>query len=61
MVLKATVSVESLSNAMYVSFVMKSLSTCPCYIARKGLFRYKVFLYRAFILEQSSLDEIKGI
>ena len=28
---------------------------------RKGLFRYKVFLYRAFILEQSSLDEMKGI
>ena len=30
-------------------------------IIRKGLFRYKVFLYRAFILEQSSLDEMKGI
>ena len=28
---------------------------------RKGLFRYKVFLYRAYILEQSSLDEMKGI
>ena len=28
---------------------------------RKGLFRYQVFLYRAFILEQSSLDEMKGI
>ena len=31
------------------------------YIYRKGLFRYQVFLYRAFILEQSSLDEMKGI
>ena len=28
---------------------------------RKGLFRCKVFLYRAYILEQSSLDEMKGI
>ena len=61
MVLKVMASVESLPNTMYVSFVMKWLSTCPCYIARKGLFRYKVFLYRAFILEQSSLDEMKGI
>ena len=30
-------------------------------LKRKGLFRYKVFLYRDFILEQSSLDEMKGI
>ena len=30
-------------------------------IFRKGLFGYQVFLYRAFILEQSSLDEMKGI
>ena len=28
---------------------------------RKGLFRCKVFLYRAYILEQSSLNEMKGI
>ena len=28
---------------------------------RKGLFRCKVFLYRAYIFEQSSLDEMKGI
>ena len=28
---------------------------------RKGLFRCKVFLYRAYILEQSSLDKMKGI
>ena len=26
----------------------------------KGLFRCKVFLYRAYIFEQSSLDEMKG-
>ena len=31
------------------------------YFERKGLFRYQVFLHRAFILEQSSLDEMKGI
>ena len=31
------------------------------FFERKGLFRYQVFLYRAFILEQSSLDEMKGI
>ena len=31
------------------------------YIRWKGLFRYQVFLYRAFIIEQSSLDEMKGI
>ena len=30
-------------------------------LLRKGLFRCKVFLYRAYILEQSSLDEMKGI
>ena len=28
---------------------------------RKGLFRCKVFLYRAYILGQSSFDEMKGI
>ena len=28
---------------------------------RKGLFRCKVFLYRVYILEQRSLDEMKGI
>ena len=33
----------------------------PELLKRKGLFRYQVFLYRAFILEQSSLGEMKGI
>ena len=32
-----------------------------CLKKRKGLFRCKVFLYRAYIFEQSSLDEMKGI
>ena len=32
-----------------------------CIDLRKGLFRYQVFLYRAFILEQSLLDKMKGI
>ena len=31
------------------------------YYLGKGLFRCKVFLYRAYILEQSSLDEMKDI
>ena len=31
------------------------------FIPGKGLFRCKVFLHRAFILEHSSLDEMKGI
>ena len=30
-------------------------------VYRKWLFRYNVLLYRAFIREQSSLDEMKGI
>ena len=35
--------------------------TSKAILLRKGLFRCKVFLYRAYILEQSSLDEMKGI
>ena len=36
-------------------------SSCFILFFWKGLFRCKVFLYRAYILGQSSLDEIKGI
>ena len=46
---------------MVLIIVVILVTTTIIIIIRKGLFRYQVFLYRAFILEQSSLDEMKGI
>ena len=49
-----------------ISISMHQMTFCmpkKHFFLREGLFRCKVFLYRAYILEveQSSLDEMKGI
>ena len=51
--------IVKLGERIFNPFVL-NLSV-QCIQSRKGLFRCKVFLYRAYILEQSLLDEMKGI